>query len=1055
MARSRRSRNFNSMSRRSSSRSLRIESLETRRVLAATPELLTDVGWLYDTDDSNPSRFVTVGDFTYFAATPKLKTQAELWVTDGTPNGTRLLKELMPSNLLISASGVQNINGTLYFGASDTGVPIYKSWRWDGPGSAPTPVLGADGSHLGMASAVEVNGVWYFAGQAAGDGAELWRTDGTQAGTYRVKDVRPGSQGGLSQSTLYNVNGTLFFSANDGTHGSELWKSDGTEAGTVMVKDINGETDNGFFQSTSNGRMAIVIGNVLYFSATDQTLGTELWRSDGTAAGTIQIKDIRPGNLSSTPQHLTNVGGTIFFSADDGVNGKELWKSDGTEAGTVLVKNIETNWSDPGPFDLTEMNGVLYFGSADFLWRSDGTEAGTLQLRDVANLTPIRLVRPVAALNQTYANLDNIHNLNGALYFSAYKYGDALVWRSDGTDIGTSLLVDPGSFGGGAPAYNSVQALTVTGNKLFFAGDSSSFGNEPWISDGTAAGTKQLKDLTDMSSGSSVTGLMDVDGVTFFIANSSPRTSYARRGVWVTEGSRFSTRLVVELPSDVTDAKAVGHANGLYFFQVSGSGSSGGSWRSDGTAAGTFKVKSMVAGAVTGQLDFAELDGVLYFGGGGSNNYELWRSDGSEAGTYVVTELNANGGLNSGGPLQITRLGEAIYFSVNHGATRGLWKTDGTAQGTTLVREFGFAPAYMRNAGDLLYFAASDGPSGYVLWKSNGTAGGTAAVRTSEPNAVFHKPGSPNYSQLAYVGGHVFFVANDALWKSDGTDAGTVMLKDIRLDGAAFGPGPHPMLVVAGANVYFVANDGIHGYELWKSDGTAEGTAMVADLSPGSSSGTFNLNGLIEAVAVGEKLYFSTSVNSELWVTDGTAAGTMVAADVRPGQYSSDPRSLTNVNGRLYFTADDSTHGRELWGLSPDPAAMASGDYDQNGVTDGADFLKWQRSFGSSDVSNDGDANGTVGSGDLDVWKENFGSPEPLLQENAVAALVAAEELEADNELVALPSAAVGSASSPREAARDALFAAGDFSRLFVMTGEEDGERPSWRRGRAPLARRG
>jgi ELWxxDGT repeat protein len=1032
-----------------------MEPLEERRVLSATPELLTDVGWLPDNDDSNPSRFVAVGELTYFSATPENKTQAELWVTDGTPNGTRLFKELMPSNLLISASGVQNINGTLYFGASDTGAPIYKSWKWDGPGSTPMPVLGADGSHLGMASAVEVNGVWYFAGQTPGDGAELWRTDGTQAGTYRVKDVRSGSQGGLSQSTLYNVNGTLFFSANDGTHGSELWRSDGTEAGTAMVKDVNAGAGNGFIQSTSFGRMAIGVGNVFYFSATAQAVGTELWRSDGTEAGTFQIKDISLGNLSSTPQHLTNVGGTLFFSADDGVNGKELWKSDGTEAGTALVKNIETSWSDPGPFDLTEMDGVLYFGSADFLWRSDGTEAGTVQLRDVTNLTWIQLVRPVAALNQTYANLDNIHNLNGTLYFSAYKYGDALLWRSDGSDAGTSLLVDPGSFGGGVPAYNSVQGLSVAGDKLFFAGDAPSFGNEPWISDGTSAGTRMLGDLTSMSSGSSPAGLLDVDGTTFFLANSSLRTTTSRRGVWVTEGARQSTRLVVELPTDVTDVKAIGHANGRYFFQVSG-GASSGLWRSDGTAAGTSKVKSMVAGSTADQLDFAELDGVLYFGGGGSNNYELWRSDGTEVGTYVVKELSDGGGLNNGFPLQLTRLGAAIYFTANNGATRGLWRSDGTAAGTTLVREFGAAPAYLLRGGDSLYFAASSGLSGFVLWKSDGTAEGTVPVRTAEPKALIQQPNVyPNFSQLAYVGGNVYFVTTTSLWKSDGTDAGTFMLKNIRPDGNAFGPGGHPMLVVAGSNVYFVANDGTHGYELWKSDGTVEGTAMVADLNPGTNSGTFSPNGFIEAVAVGEKLYFSKTVNSELWVTDGTAAGTMVAADVRPGQYSSDPRSLTNVNGRLYFTADDWTHGRELWALSPDPVAMAAGDYDQSGVTDGADFLKWQRAFGSADVTNDGDGDGTVGGSDLDVWKENFGSPEPLLQENAVAAVTAAEELDADHELVALPSAALGSASIPHEAARDALFAAGDFSRLFVMTGDEDGDRLLRPRGRAPLARRG
>lgn len=1024
-------------------------------MLSATLEMLTDVGWQPNGYDSNPSNFVTVGALTYFTATPQYKTQPELWVTDGTPNGTRLFKELMPSNLQINASKVQNIDGTLYFGARDAGTSLYWNWKWDGAGTTPAPVLSAAGTNVAMSAAVEANGVWYFAGQMFGDGLELWRTDGTQAGTYRVKDVRPGSQGGLTQATLYNVNGTLFFSANDGTHGSELWKSDGTEAGTVMVKDINAGTSAGLVQSTLYGQMATVVGDVFYFSATAQGAGTELWRSDGTEAGTFQVKDIYPGQVGSAPQHLTNVGGTLFFTADDSVNGKELWKSDGSQAGTVLVKNIETNINDPGPFDLTEMNGVLYFASADRLWRSDGTSAGTTRLEANFPGSDLRSVRPVSALNQTYANLDSIHNLNGTLYFLGREYApsDPVVWRSDGSSAGVSRLVPSIPSDAHSPRYSSVQTIAVAGAKLFFAANSI-FGNEPWISDGTEAGTRLLSDLTSMGSSSGPSMPLDVDGTPFFIASSSLRSTTPRIGVWVTEGSRVSTRLVAELPSDITTARAIGHANGLYFFQATGDASTG-LWRSDGTAAGTFKLKSMSAGAKSAQLDFAELDGVLYFGGGGANNYELWRSDGTEVGTYLVADLNATGGLNSGFPLQITRLNEAIYFSVSSGATRGLWRSDGTANGTNLVQAFnGAEPQYMLRGGDTLYFAASGNLSGFMLWKSDGTADGTVPVRTSGPYAEIRRIGLyPNYSQLAYMGGEVYFVANDSLWKSDGTDAGTVMLKDIRPDGTAFAPGEHPMLVVAGSNVYFAANDGTHGYELWKSDGTPEGTEMVADLRPGSSSNMFSESGYIEAVDMGDKLYFAGSVNSELWVTDGTAAGTMIAADVRPGQYASDPRGLTNVGGRLYFTADDSTHGRELWAFTPGPEVVEplAGDYNSDGRVDGADFLAWQRGFGGvatpAGSGADGDSDGTIGAGDLDVWEGSFSAP----------AIVANKEVPASNAPASIAAPLMASEEFEDDAldsevtqttARDRIFAAGDFSRLYAVENESDVFRDRWRKRR-------
>ncbi|MBR9970881.1 ELWxxDGT repeat protein [Magnetospirillum sulfuroxidans] len=78
----------------------------------------------------------------------------------------------------------------------------------------------------------------------------------------------------------------------------------------------------------------------MYFSASGDTGGTELWKSDGTAVGTVMVKDICPGSLGSNPTYLLNINGTLYFAASDGTNGRELWKSDGTAVGTVMVKDI-------------------------------------------------------------------------------------------------------------------------------------------------------------------------------------------------------------------------------------------------------------------------------------------------------------------------------------------------------------------------------------------------------------------------------------------------------------------------------------------------------------------------------------------------------------------------------------------------------------------------------------------------------------------------------------------------------------------------------------------
>ena len=170
-------------------------------------------------------------------------------------------------------------------------------------------------------------------------------------------------------TNLINVNGTLFFTETSGRNGVELWRSNGTAAGTVLLKHVN-------IPAGGNAPYLANVNGTLFFTGGDSSHGYELWRSNGTGAGTTLVADIFPGDYppgdyptttphSSRPGELTNVNGTLFFSANDGVHGRELWQSNGTAAGTSLVADIGPASAGSYPTQLANIAGTLFFSAND------------------------------------------------------------------------------------------------------------------------------------------------------------------------------------------------------------------------------------------------------------------------------------------------------------------------------------------------------------------------------------------------------------------------------------------------------------------------------------------------------------------------------------------------------------------------------------------------------------------------------------------------------------------------------------------------------------------
>jgi ELWxxDGT repeat protein len=416
-----------------------------------TAELAADDGF------SHPREMVDADGTLFFIANP-------ISLSDFYPRLYRI-DDSMATSTLVKDFGQDpdlghptHVNGLVFFRATANSDPFLGSelWKSDGTTEGTALVkdirLGTNGSSLLQLTAV--GNMLFFRASDGVNGAELWKSDGTEAGTVMVKDINAGVNGS-NPSGLADVNGVLFFSANDGVHGSELWKSDGTSAGTVMVRDIQ-------FGSSTPASLT-VLGSTLLFTASTG-LGRELWKTDGTAAGTVLVKDIHTGG-SSNPNRLTRVGGTLFFVADDGVHGRELWRSDGTAEGTVLVKDIRPGSAGSAAELLVDAGGTLFFTADDGVhgrevWKSDGTPAGTVMVKDI---------RPGPGDGIDLGWAPSLVAIGGLVFFPATDGNNEIeLWKSNGTEAGTLLVADipnPNN----VTDSSIPQELTAVGDTLYFS----------------------------------------------------------------------------------------------------------------------------------------------------------------------------------------------------------------------------------------------------------------------------------------------------------------------------------------------------------------------------------------------------------------------------------------------------------------------------------------------------------------------------------------------------------------------------------------------------------
>ncbi len=788
----------------------------------------------------------------------------ELWRTDGTAGGTFMVKDICPGACNSFPLYYVVATDRIYF-AADDGEHGRELWRSDGTEAGTTLVADVEPGFRGAGydGFLALGTSIVFAARTQTGGCDLWRSDGTALGTMSIADLCP--------SLLRALGTNGFFSADTPGTGRELWSTDGTPGGTQLVLDINpgngGSIDEDQFRPS--GALYAAVGlSRLFFVANDGTSGRELWSSDGTPSGTQPVKDIATGAPDSTPTFLTMSGGSLFFRADDGVHGNELWKSDGSEIGTTLVKDIDSDSFGSAPRLLRDVDGVLFFAASDTdhggeLWRSDGTETGTTLVQDI---------NPGTASSMITSPFFGAAAGGSNLYFFADDGTHGLEpWVSDGATATLLLDIFPGSNGSNLN-FNFPSEPLVLGATALLLGYNSDVGIELYTSDGTPAGTGLLADI-DVEP-SALPPIID------FYFNVGRGVGTAANG-GVLFGARDDTHGLEPWASDATDAGTV-----LLGDLATGSTAFGPIW--------------------SVPRDFSALaDRTMFIAQQSSEPSALWTSDGTAAGTSPVSLSGSSG--------------EALELVSNHGIPiigigDELWTTDGTPAGATQL--FASQGSLLTPSGDSTYFTADDGNIGNEIWRTDGTIAGTEVAAD-----VTTGPASSNFTQLLDASGTLFFATDDG---TSGTEpwvlgpAGAQLLGDVRT-GPAGSIEPFleqlfrvvPALASSGTRMFFRADDGSHGRELWLSEGNAMDATLVLDIRPGAESSDPIFIASDDLV-----IYFSADDGThgrELWISDGTELGTHLVKDIVPGVEGSRPRDGVVAGGTLYFSALDPAFGVELW----------------------------------------------------------------------------------------------------------------------------------------------
>lgn len=818
----------------------------------------------------------------------------ELWVTDGTKAGTRLIKAF------------PNIN-THKLRASPQGDLLFqiKNTLWISNGTPEgTLQLSLEGNFVYDTWVIAEKNIYFTSGSGSfQNGSQLWITDGTIAGTQLIGGLDAGTSKFEATRKLFPIGDELLFQVKTEKHGWELWTSDGTTAGTQLLLDIAPEALN----SLNIGSNSFYFyDQILYFKASTDGNHYDLWRSDGTVAGTRPLLHFEEGedydNYWTLETGAQSASGLVVFTTSDNKNYKQLWGYSPAEDAITPLHQITGNNTHVTPFVLNDKILFAYIDVNDQFnfWITDGSLGGTRELLSTSR----NFVYQLAVFDDKFY-FDTNPSLDEAIGIEPYV--------TDGTPEGTHLLKDINKGG----ADSNVDHFFQLGGQTYFYAFDSELGGTIYKTDGSPSGTSVVIDFYPHTYGDDLNYLAQASGRLYFTIRDS---------LWSSDGTLAGTYSVLNWPSSTEEFIVSGELNGKVFFIHNYD-----LWVSNGRPEGTQLLLSRQSdfSGNYNSIHMAQYRGKLwFFFSGPYGGIELWKTDGSPEGTSLAFEsIPGPTSIFNWEQVSITANSEFLFFRQEGFIRDTLWVSDGTLEGSRALNipvenSWKIEPALL-SFRDKVYFTLTESYTDekYSGWITDGTEAGT--IKLNEALLEL------DTKQIATLHDRLVLASKEGIWTTDGTPEGTelIFLSDHRFS--------KPSLTQFRDKIVFKYSQPVVQDELWISDGTPEGTQMIRELN---TAGNSNVEGI---TVVKDFLFFTAKgedSNRRLWISDGTESGTSVVNSSMFDLNFDFPERLELYRGQLYFVSRNKIYGSELhfldFGLMPNVNGQVYHDVNANGRRD-------------------------------------------------------------------------------------------------------------------------